>query len=72
MGRTTRSPNGKTQRDTGRPVEDRQPPVGERRSSEDDIRRRAYEIYLERGGAAGQALDDWVRAERELRRGRRA
>jgi hypothetical protein len=27
---------------------------------------RAYEIYLERGGAPGNALEDWTRAEREL------
>jgi Protein of unknown function (DUF2934) len=31
------------------------------------VARRAYEIYRERGGAHGQDLDDWVRAERELR-----
>jgi hypothetical protein len=33
----------------------------------DQIRRRAYEIYLERGGAPGNPLEDWSRAERELR-----
>ena len=33
---------------------------------EEDIRRRAYEIYLERGGQPGSALDDWLRAEKEL------
>jgi hypothetical protein len=27
---------------------------------------RAYHIYLERGGAPGDELDDWTRAEREL------
>jgi hypothetical protein len=27
---------------------------------------RAYQIYLERNGAPGNALDDWTRAEREL------
>jgi hypothetical protein len=34
------------------------------------IRRRAYEMYLERGGDHGLDFDDWVRAEQELRRGR--
>jgi len=34
--------------------------------SHEEIRRRAYEIYLERQGHAGDALDDWLRAEREL------
>jgi hypothetical protein len=32
----------------------------------DDIARRAYEIYRERGGADGLEVDDWIRAEREL------
>jgi Protein of unknown function (DUF2934) len=35
--------------------------------SEDDIRRRAYQRYLERGGGHGQDFDDWLEAERELR-----
>jgi hypothetical protein len=34
--------------------------------SHEEIRRRAYEIYLERDGHAGDALDDWLSAEREL------
>ena len=32
----------------------------------EQIALRAYEIYLERGGASGDALEDWTRAEREL------
>lgn len=32
----------------------------------EEIQVRAYEIYLERNGAPGNALEDWVRAEREL------
>jgi Protein of unknown function (DUF2934) len=35
--------------------------------SEHDIRLRAYQRYLERGGGHGQEFDDWVEAERELR-----
>ena len=34
----------------------------------DDIRRRAYEIYQERGGLSGHELEDWLQAESELRR----
>ena len=34
--------------------------------SDEEIRRRAYEIYLERGGLPGNEIDDWHRAEREL------
>lgn len=33
----------------------------------EEVALRAYEIYLERGGAPGDALEDWTRAERELR-----
>src|SRR5882762_7622541 len=37
------------------------------RSARDEkIRRRAYEIYLERGEQPGRELDDWLQAEREL------
>jgi len=36
---------------------------------EERIRQRAYEIYMARGGAAGDAMADWFQAERELRAG---
>jgi hypothetical protein len=35
--------------------------------TEEDVRRRAYEIYLERGAAPGNELDDWLKAELELK-----
>ena len=35
--------------------------------NEDDIRVRAYHLYLERGAADGADFDDWVAAERELK-----
>ena len=31
-----------------------------------DVEERAYFLYLERGGEAGRALDDWLQAEREF------
>jgi len=34
--------------------------------TQEEIALRAYEIYLERRGASGDALEDWTRAEREL------
>lgn len=34
--------------------------------SHEQIERRAYELYLARGGRAGDALGDWLAAEREL------
>jgi len=33
---------------------------------EQQIRIRAYEIYLDRGGQPGYELEDWLQAEREL------
>ena len=30
------------------------------------IRERAYEVYLQRGRSDGQALDDWLEAERDV------
>jgi hypothetical protein len=33
---------------------------------EERIRRRAYEMYLERGAEPGLELEDWLQAEREL------
>ena len=35
-------------------------------ASDEQIRRRAYEIHLERGGQPGDELADWLQAEREL------
>jgi hypothetical protein len=32
----------------------------------EEIRLRAYKIYIEHGGLPGNELDDWLRAEREL------
>jgi hypothetical protein len=33
---------------------------------EQEIRNRAYEIYLQRGAEPGCDVEDWLRAEREL------
>ena len=32
----------------------------------EEIRLRAYEIYIERGGTDGRDLDDWLQAEKEF------
>ena len=42
---------------------------GEAPNSPDAVARRAYEIYQNRGGTDGADLDDWLEAERELKRG---
>lgn len=36
----------------------------------EDIARRAYEIFCERGGTHGYHMEDWLKAERELLRRR--
>jgi DUF2934 family protein len=36
-------------------------------TSEQEIRQRAYEIYLKRGEQPGSELEDWLQAEGELR-----
>jgi len=48
-----------------------QPPHGEVlpiEPSEDEIRARAYQRYIARGGQHGGDFDDWLQAEEELRR----
>ena len=36
----------------------------------EQIARRAYELFLARGGSHGHHEDDWLQAERELKLGR--
>jgi hypothetical protein len=35
---------------------------------EERVRRRAYELYVQRGNQSGSELDDWLQAEEEIRR----
>ena len=44
---------------------------GNARVSEDQIRKRAYELHMTRGGGPGDAMSDWLQAERELCKGAR-
>jgi len=39
--------------------------------TEEEIRRRAYEIYLARDDRLGNEIEDWLHAEAELRQARR-
>jgi len=61
MGRTAktqpRTPAPATQK-----VETKQPTI-----TEDAVRLRAYQYYLQRGATPGDEMSDWLRAERELR-----
>jgi hypothetical protein len=38
--------------------------------SSEEIARRAYEIFLARGGEPGHETEDWLQAEKELRKRR--
>jgi hypothetical protein len=38
----------------------------ENAARDEKIRRRVYEIYLERGEQSGRELDDWLQTEREF------
>lgn len=42
---------------------------GQNGPTSEDIRQRAFEIHIERGGIYGCDLDDWLQAERELQEG---
>ena len=37
--------------------------------TEEEIRQRAHELYLQRGSQDGLELEDWLQAEAELREG---
>jgi hypothetical protein len=62
--RESKKPAAKTGRQTSMAKRAKPSPQPTR----EDIERRAYEIYLERGGTEGSEMDDWLRAEQELQR----
>ena len=41
--------------------------IDRREPSREEIARQAYELYVQRGGEHGKDVEDWVRAEKELR-----
>lgn len=43
-------------------------PVISKEPTQEEIERRAYEIFVARGSVHGGDLDDWLQAERELRK----
>ncbi len=51
-------------RDTGK--KSVQTATNEPQNLEEDIRRRAYELYEDRGKGEGHELDDWLQAEQEI------
>ena len=48
------------------PARAKKPPI-EMLALEEQIRRRAYELYILRGNESGSELDDWLQAEEEVR-----
>jgi hypothetical protein len=44
------------------------PAPTKRVSLKETIRKRAYELYLQRGNQPGSDLGDWLKAEKEIRR----
>jgi len=48
----------------GTAVEETEPLL--RSTREEEIRNRAYKIYLQRGAQPGYEVEDWLQAEREL------
>jgi len=69
----TRRGRSKSSRNTGEPTAQQSPSTSdylglEPQPNEDEIRHRAYHLYLERGGGHGRDFDDWVRAEKELKK----
>lgn len=43
-----------------------QPLPGENHPNQDELARRAYELYQARGREPGHELEDWLQAEREV------
>jgi hypothetical protein len=41
--------------------------IGRMKPSREEIARRAHELYLQRGGEPGEDVEDWVKAEEELK-----
>jgi len=41
--------------------------ISEYESTTEQIRQRAYDIYVSRAGGPGDEVQDWLQAERELR-----
>jgi len=56
MPKSTPSPEPKTKKTAKTPS----------KPTHEQIAQRAYEIYLERGCASGDPMQDWLRAEQEL------
>jgi hypothetical protein len=70
--RAKRDPEAASKRPSKRATSPEAEPqqAGSSAGLDEEIRRRAYEIYHERGGQGGTADEDWYRAEAEVRQRR--
>ena len=66
MTTTTR----RTQTEDDRPQADIRNSSQPAEVAQDEIARRAYELYERRGGEPGHDMDDWLRAEHDVRHAR--
>ena len=65
-GRATMPPAAPTEAGDDAPLETMSVSMGSE-PSEEDVRNRAYQRFLERGGGHGNDFEDWLEAERELK-----
>ena len=67
MPRTNKPSNGSTNPRPPRDAGNGNGSAGEHFNDPGAVAKRAYELYLERGGQHGADLDDWLEAERQLK-----
>jgi hypothetical protein len=67
-GMTSKSKRNDTLESHADPIQPHPENSANQAPNHDQIRLRAYEIYLEGGSVPGRDLDDWLKAERELRK----
>jgi len=65
--KTKKAANGKKKNHAPEPIQLDDVPVTQQSPSYEEIKDRAYEIYLLRGVTDGHDLEDWLQAERDLR-----
>lgn len=70
MARTSAKNSNPTEKETGKAPSTPAPTPARNGPTHEQIARRAYEIFLARGGQPGNPEHDWHQAERELRLGR--
>lgn len=70
MARNSAKPTHASMKTAGNPLPGQHASAPRNRPTHEQIARRAYEIFLARGGQPGSPEQDWYQAERELMLGR--